>query len=548
MWCWNGTASQFNAQKQWMLRVKQAGFCPISLTLAQIVRFNRYMFRRVAIGLTLLLLPVLVLAAVLIGTRRPSSTRERFGIVVSNEGRQPGARVRCQGEATWTITDREGRFALPAAAARKKITAAKEGFLIAGAWSDDKPLRIDLRPLPTEDAEDYQWIDPTPSRSRSMACGNCHEEIHREWESSGHARAATNRHFLNMYDGSTSIAGKTAGWNLLKEHPDGAGVCASCHAPTFEPDAAGDYDLRRARKVDGLSGVHCDFCHKVAGPAGGELGLTHGRFGLRLLRPKEGQLFFGPLDDVDRGDDAWSPFQRDSRFCASCHEGVVFGVPVYTTYSEWRESPAAKAGKHCQDCHMKPTGRMTNIAPGKGGIDRDPSTLGNHRFFDESLPAMLKRSLQLDLDSKRHATGIGVQVTVRADDVGHRVPTGFVDRNLVLVVEAFRDDGGKVDASSGSRLPSDAGPNVAGQPGRLFAKQLRDFDGRSPAPFWRADSELIDTRLRPGVAEVSTFEFPPAAKQIRARLLYRRFWPEVAVAKGWVENEIEVLRREWRAP
>ena len=32
----------------------------------------------------------------------------------------------------------------------------------------------------------------------------------------------------------------------------------------------------------------------------GAIGLAHGRDALSLLRPAEGQLFFGPLDDVDR--------------------------------------------------------------------------------------------------------------------------------------------------------------------------------------------------------------------------------------------------------
>jgi hypothetical protein len=34
--------------------------------------------------------------------------------------------------------------------------------------------------------------------------------------------------------------------------------------------------------------------------------------------------------------------------------------------------------------------------------------------------------------------------------------------------------------------------------------------------------------------------FPASAKSVRARLLYRRFWPEVADAKGWPDNETTV--------
>src|SRR5207249_5009167 len=157
----------------------------------------------------------------------------------------------------------------------------------------------------------------------------------------------------------------------LDQHPDGAGVCTACHAPTIAVGDPARYDLSKVRGVD-AHGVHCDYCHKVSGDGGGRIGYTHGRYKLELKRPSEGQLFFGPLDDVDRGEDAYSGFYRESRYCAACHEGVVFGVHVYSTYSEWLDSPARRQGRHCQDCHMRPTGTMTNIAPGKGGIERDP--------------------------------------------------------------------------------------------------------------------------------------------------------------------------------
>src|SRR5205823_9129509 len=193
----------------------------------------------------------------------------------------------------------------------------------------------------------------------------------------------------------------------------------------------------KVRGVD-AQGVHCDYCHKVSGDGGGKVGYTHGRYKLDLKRPGEGQLFFGPLDDVDRGEDSYSGFYKESRYCAACHEGVVFGVHVYSTYSEWLDSPARRDGRHCQDCHMKPTGTMTNIAPGKGGIERDPQTLANHRFFAGSREEMLRRCLRVSLERE----GDRVTVEVRVDGVGHRVPTGFIDRQLLLTVEA-RDGNGR---------------------------------------------------------------------------------------------------------
>jgi len=291
-----------------------------------------------------------------------------------------------------------------------------------------------------------------------------------------------------------------------------------------------------------LTGVHCDYCHKIAGPEKGEIGLTHGRYGLKLLRPNTGQLFFGPLKDPNRNDNAYSPFQKDSRLCASCHEGTVFGVRVYTTYSEWQASPAGRAGVQCQDCHMKPTGKMTNIAPGHGGVERNPMTLANHVFFDGSREEMLKKCLKVGVTPARDADGVRVAVEVTAEGVGHRVPTGFVDRNIVLLVEA-------TDAA-GKPLAQTAGPTVprTAAAGRLYAKQLKDFDGRSPAPFWRADPDLTDTRLTPGEPDRATWRFPASAVTVRVRVVPRRFWPEVAAAKRWTDNETAILDREVKIP
>jgi hypothetical protein len=94
--------------------------------------------------------------------------------------------------------------------------------------------------------------------------------------------------------------------------------------------------------------------------------------------------------------------------------------------------------------------------------------------------------------------------------------------------------------ATGPVLPAVAGPEVAAKPGRLYAKLLRDFDGRSPVPFWRARPEATDTRLVPGKLERVDFSFPSQVEQLRVRLLHRRFWPEVARQKGWADNEIVV--------
>lgn len=458
--------------------------------------------------------------------------------------RQPlaGATVRLKSTSNAVTTDSAGRFRLArGAAAAGRVTAWKEGYLIAGAPLTAHPLLLDLRPLPKEDNEEYEWVDPAPDPKAAHNCANCHAEIYREWQHSGHAHAATGRHFRDLYAGTTA-GGEEGGWSLLGEHPLGAGVCASCHAPTVPIGDPARSDLTRVQDV-AAAGVHCDFCHKVAGDGEGTLGLTHGRYKLNLLRPSEGQLFFGPLDDVDRGEDAYSAFYKDSRYCAACHEGVVFGVHVYSTYSEWLDSPARRDGLHCQDCHMKPTGRMSNIAPGKGGIERDPWTLGNHRFFSGSREDMLRKCLKVSATITRQGSRARVLVTVHVEGAGHRVPTGFIDRHLILSVEGLGRKGKPVAVLAGPVLPAAAGPELAGQPGRLYAKLLHDDKGNSPVPFWRVAAEAIDTRLRPGRTERTVFDFAPELARLRVRLLYRRFWQEVARTKGWPDRDVVVVER-----
>jgi hypothetical protein len=464
------------------------------------------------------------------------------GRVRDADGPVAQARVRYQGTSEAVLSDEEGRFRLPKQPGTSaRVTAWKEGYFIAGVAADASSLTIPLRRLPALDLEEYAWTDPDQNPAQGQNCGNCHQEIHQEWSASGHARSVSNRRFFNLYDGSDWNGRRGIGWNLLAEHPDGAGVCTACHAPTVGFGDPAYYDLRQATGT-AARGVQCDFCHKVADVTNEQIGLTHGRFGLKLLRPAKGQLFFGPLDDVDRGEETFASIYGESRYCASCHEGTVFGVHVYGTYSEWLESPARQEGKQCQTCHMAPTGKLTNVAPGKGGIDRDPATLANHTLFSGSQREMLRKCLTLTARLADRDERLCVAIGILANHVGHRVPTGFADRHLLLVLEAFDKDGQAVAPVPGSpALPGIAGNSVAGLAGRLYAKQLMDFDGHSPVPFWRARPETVDTRLAPGPTEMVIYQFGGGVDRVRIRLLYRRFWEELAESKSWPENEIVLV-------
>ena len=198
---------------------------------------------------------------------------------------------------------------------------------------------------------------------------------------------------------------------------------------------------------------------------------------------------------------------------------------------------------------MKPTGRMTNFAPGHGGIARDPATVANHRFFDGSQEAMLRRALRASVRFEQQADGVRARVGIWAEGVGHRLPTGFVDRHLVLIVEGRTFDGQTVTVREGPKLPALAGQELAGKPGRLYARVLRDFEGHSPVPFWLASPDpLLDTRLVPGKVEEELFDYPKTLNSLSLRVLYRRFWPVVAREKHWPEDEILVWEQTFSLP
>jgi len=491
-------------------------------------------------------------------------------------GGQPaaGAIVKVKAASYFTLSNRDGYFELPLPDdlrssfagkpprnAAVRVTAAKPGYFIAGSAWRGKPITLQLRAVDLRDNPDYHWIAPHPDPAKPKQCGNCHRKIFEEWAGSSHASAASNPRFWNVYDGSTAHGGPSTGWNLLQQHPRGAGVCYSCHIPSPQPDTTLLADLRRVRDGDSvhLEGVHCDFCHKIAATDLEPVGLHHGRFALQLARPVNADQpqLFGPLPDVDRGEDAYTPLYRSSKYCASCHEGVVFGIHAYTTYSEWQATKYARQGVQCQDCHMAPEGSMTNMAPGHGGVQRDPRTLASHRFPGSS-PVFVRRHLEFELTAARAGDNtLAAEVRIRPQHTGHLTPTGHPSRHIILQLQGWDAAGNATSQLSGPRLPAlagDGGANgasdgiVAGQAGEIYGRTLVAATGR-PAAFWDDDARFTsDTRLQPDIKHRVQFSFAAATVRIEAQLIYRRFSAYVAQQKGWQDNSHVLFRRVWPQP
>lgn len=463
-----------------------------------------------------------------------------------------GAIIRIKGTPLHTFTAPDGTFTLEIPAdftPPLRVTATKAGYFITGAqWNGSGPLNFQLRSTPSGMDPQYRWVDPGPNRTDPNACANCHVEIYAEWASSTHATSAINPVFLDVFYGRTTREDQPAKWHLLRDRPDGRGVCAPCHVPqaTFGSPALEDPRVARGTEREG---VHCDICHKIRDVAVTVFGLTHGMHAYEVVLPSPAaQVFFGPLDDVDRASDAYAPIFRDARFCAPCHEGTVLGTHAYSTFSEWAKSEYAVRGQTCQSCHMAPDGKKRNIAPGHGGIDRDPLTLATHNFQGRSLE-MLKKALSMELDVK-HTDGnsLLVNVEIRVTNAGHRVPTGFPQRHLVLAVLARNAAGNLLTLTDGPVLPpftghsKNLGRQVAGLPGVFYGRIFADAHGNAPVAYWAATSTLIDSRLAPDSKTHQTFRFSadgPGPYEIQAYLLYRAYLPELEIEKG--RDQFELL-------
>jgi hypothetical protein len=502
-----------------------------------------------------LLLTILSGGLALSGYRTPSTRSfvdELRGQVIDDEGPLAGAVVRIKGQSESVLTDAAGVFHLPDAPPNSRIVAAKTGYLIAGANAGGGEITIHLKRYADDDAPDYQWVDPRPDASDPARCANCHPETFAEWSRSAHAASATNRRFLNVYDGTDWHGRANRGWSLLAEAPLGKAVCYSCHVPSPPTTVEAVEDLRAVRGVDAL-GIHCDFCHKITEVQTAQVGLNHGRFAMRHVRPSRGQVFFGPFADVDRGENAWLPLYRQSAYCASCHEGTMFGIAAYTTYSEWQASDYARRGVQCQGCHMASSGKRTSMAVGAGAISRDPATLSDHEFRGGH-PELLRAALSLDLAVEQVAGQWQVTTQVRVRGVGHRIPTGHPSRELILHVDARSLDGQQLAQLAGPVLPGTAGEgddqhDLAGRPGQRYAKSLESFEGEADVPVWRAGRIASDTRLPPDAEDRKTYLFSGTGPvKIVAELIYRRFSSSLADQKAWPDNQFLIVRREWSSP
>jgi len=476
------------------------------------------------------------------------------GSVVDEQGLPvAGATVRIQAGANSTLSAADGTFTLTGLTEGVPVTVSawKGKYYCAkveGVIPPASSVTLTLRLYQTNDNPSYEWIPPTGSNS----CYSCKPGVTQIWlDNDAHARSGSNPRFFSLYNG-TDITGTnviTPGYK--SDFPGTAGNCATCHAPGAAVNAPFATDMNLLSGIDRDFGVHCDFCHKVAGvylnPA---TGLPYpnapGVISMDIRRPfpesPRYQLFFGTFDDDNVPlEDTNLPLIKKSQWCATCHQFSFWGTPIYQSFREWAESPYPQLGIECQTCHMPPDGVMTNVAPGMGGVERDPLTIHAHSMPGAGSQVLLENTIAMSVTAQTIENTLVVSVTLENVGAGHHVPTDHPGRQMILTIGASDEGGLPLTQSGGSTVPAWGGAQ-SGLPGKAYAKVLRDaLTGEYPVvSYWKQTFIASDNRI-PAKGEdrsVYTFSAPLEGGKVtlKVNLFFRRIFQD------------EMDRRSWNVP
>ncbi|NIO47830.1 MAG: hypothetical protein GTN73_00095 [Candidatus Aminicenantes bacterium] len=256
------------------------------------------------------------------------------------------------------------------------------------------------------------FISEKRSISSSLDCKECHAEIYDHWKNAMHSMSIEDPIFKASFMESYFNTAGEAKYNCLR-----------CHAPVALIN--NDYDLRKEITKEGVS---CDFCHSIK-----KVNLNDKENPFKF---ETGDIKWGPLSNVDSPAHQTEPSSlfKSSELCSGCHEYVNDkGVKILGTYSEWKESPYAAEGTHCQNCHMP-------LIPGKI-VKPEIKTSSQKQINLHAISAghsteQLRKAVSVDIQTiNQEGDIIEVIVNVTNRGSGHMVPTGIPTRKLILYVE-----------------------------------------------------------------------------------------------------------------
>lgn len=352
------------------------------------------------------------------------------------------------------------------------------------------------------------------------ACG-CHAALIDQWRTSMHAKALEDP----LYQTKLAEAQKATDGKL-------GAFCNKCHGPAATMTGVIDSPDRGGAGSGASEAVGCMFCHQVTGLAGKPANTA------QLVSP-DGVRRAQIKDPLAPHAAAYSKFHESSEICGGCHNvnHPINGMHLEATYTEWKESPYAKEGVSCQDCHMSRepgsvgpfSGQAAGGAPQRDNIYKMSFVGAQVALGDpEGAKSMLKSAAKVTIEAPQIvAAGEKADVKVIVENVGagHYLPTGLTEvREMWLEVVAVGADGSETRVGE-----------------RKFGTVLKDAKGKYPVELWEAVAIQSDDRIPPrGTAEAKySFAMPEAddAMALTARLMYRSA-PEEFAKKAGAENPV----------
>ena len=175
-------------------------------------------------------------------------------------------------------------------------------------------------------------------------CAACHPTQYEQWSRSMHAYAQHSPVFEAF---NLTLAERTSGTLGT--------FCSRCHTPIGTTLGEKGWTRNVNRSRISMEGITCIVCHRQARPQYKNSG---------RIEVQPGDMFtsciYGPFDDAvslqtGAHESTATPHIKTSQFCGNCHDVVnPQGIRLEEAFSEWLNSPAAKAGIRCHDCHMGP--------------------------------------------------------------------------------------------------------------------------------------------------------------------------------------------------
>ncbi|MCD4719447.1 MAG: cytochrome c family protein [Desulfobacula sp.] len=373
-------------------------------------------------------------------------------------------------------------------------------------------------------------------------CSGCHSEIFEQWENSMHHLAHKDSVYLRV---AQFLRKGLTDEGQIKE----AESCVKCHTPvgyvTGFPKKLTD-DLSKTAQI-ATQGIQCDYCHSVESV---EKMYNNGL----VLKPGQGEdepgIKYGPFDDSapDFHEAQFSKLHTESEICGTCHDvnHVVFGTPVETTYTEWKNGPYnskdPKKKITCQGCHMYqrpsiPATGSTN-RPENPGAATDYSDERPHIFThyfvgaNSYVPGKFggQEKSRMAIERLENAATLSVDIskisqkklniTVTNVGAGHSIPTGVGDLRQVWLEVTIQDKDNQTNFQAGMlndkhELSKDA---------VIFRTVFGDGKGNPVINIAKAKQILSDNRIKAKQSVTETIDLPGVPEKdalVIVRLLYR---------------------------